>query len=113
MEQARLAYARLRHRGDDLAVAGPGLFSRAAECRHLPLPSYEPRVTACSCQLQASPQRSQPGHFIETERFTDSLDLGRSERLKEEVALTQLSDLFGCGNRSDRRQRLHSRRDSS
>src|SRR5215813_3341663 len=96
MVQARLAHARLCHRSDDLTVACSGLFSYTVERRHLLSAPDKLRVTSCRCPLQASPQRSESGHFVDVDRFTDPLDLGRSHRLEEEVALAELSNLFCC-----------------
>ena len=42
------------------------------------LASDEFRQSAADCPLQARPQRPEPGHFIDIDRLTETLDLGRA-----------------------------------
>ena len=64
----------------------------ASECRgHWPITCGGRRWrTWCNMgcpALQTSAQLPQSGDFVEVDRFTNALDLGRSERLENEVTL--------------------------
>ena len=108
-EQARLAGARLCHRGDDLAVTGLGLVGGGLHRIHLALAADELRKPTPGRSLQSGSQRSQPGHLIDVDRLADALDLGRSERLQREISFDQLARLLADCDRSGRRERLHPR----
>src|SRR6516165_9709082 len=56
-----------------------------------------------------APQLSWPGYFVHLDRRADALDLGRTETLESEIALTKLPDLLRRRDRANRRQRLHPR----
>src|SRR5262249_13062354 len=96
MEQARLADSGLSHCRDDLAVPGLCQLGGVLHRVHLALAAHELGVTACRCPLQARPQRSQSGHLVDVDRFTNPLDLGWSEGSEKEIALTELANLFCC-----------------
>jgi hypothetical protein len=76
-------------------MARIGEFGSMPHGFHLALAAHELGVTACGRALQASAQRSQPGHLVHRDRFTNPLDLGGSERSEEEVTLTQLPNRLG------------------
>src|SRR5712692_6999822 len=81
------------------------------ELLHLALASHELRQPPSHGALQPRAQRTQPGHFVNVDRLADAFNFGRAKTIKEEVALTELSDLFRRRDRTYWRQHLHPRRE--
>src|SRR5262245_20133594 len=87
MEQARLADAWFRDHGDKLAVPLPGPLGAVAQCVHFASAPYELGQTAPNCSLKPRAQRSQAGHFMHFDRFLNSPQSCRAQRLERKVAL--------------------------
>src|SRR5215467_4907471 len=83
-----------------------------SECLHLPPASDELRITATSPALQPRTQRTDARYLIYVDRLADAFDPRRTKRLETEVAFTQFAGPIRDRNRSGRRKRLHSRRDT-
>jgi hypothetical protein len=107
-DQTRLADPWFAHRRYDLAMTAFCQLQRPLHLLQLGLASDEPGQTALRRDLQSRPQRPQPGYLDHVNRLAHPLDSGRPQRFEVEVPFTQLSGLLGDGDRTGRRQRLHS-----
>ncbi len=107
VEQPRLSQPGLAYRRDDLSAPLLGQLQHAAHLGHLLLAPDELCQPAPGSALQTSPERSEPGHLVDVDRFTDSLNSRRPQCVEREVSLAQPLGGLGHRNRTRRRQRLH------
>src|SRR6516162_90169 len=107
MEQPRLAYARIGHRGDDLAASGFGAFRRVLEGLHLGMTANEFRVASSGRTLQPRTQRAETGYLIHLDGFGHAFDPCRTNRLELEISLDKVPRRFAHHYRAGPRDRLH------
>src|SRR2546421_1114535 len=110
MQQARLSDAGIAQSGDDLAMPGRDPLESLFKLLDFALPPDEFRQPSFCRELKMSAQRPQASNFVNAYRCTHASDWRRTERLEIKVAVAELPGLCSHCDRTDRRQRLHSRR---
>ena len=108
-KQARLAGARLGHRGDNLSAARVRKLGGVAHRFHLALAADELRQAAPGRALQARAQRPESRDLVDVDRLGDAFDARGAARLECEVSFDQPARIFGDRNRAGRRDGLHPR----
>src|SRR5262249_28058623 len=94
MEQARLAYARIGHRGDDLAASGLGGFRRVLERLHLGVAANEFRVASSGRALQPRAQRAETGYLKNLDGLGHAFNPCRTNRPELEISLDKFPRRF-------------------
>src|SRR5450755_3029269 len=98
-EQPRLAYARIRHRRDNLPMARCCAISSSLHRLNLAFAAHELGQTAAGRPLQARPQLPETRHLIQVDWFADAFDFGWTQRLDLEISLDEFPRLLTDGDR--------------
>jgi hypothetical protein len=78
---------------------------------HLALTPDELGQSTRSRALKPRAQWSEPRYLEDVDRLANALDRGRAQRLEGEISLAEPLRRLCCGDRSDRRQHPHPRRE--